>query len=205
MRTVFLSRAEKAVERKILLITCAMSARCDGVRYGTVMFTGLPSGMFMRAAMRWMSRFRTAERAKSLFMRAMCAWRNVVCSCLACCAPPPPHGPRQPLDTKVAVVDMCNTENLIGPFLVQSFGSQTPPPPPLVLMYGGWPPNKPPASPSASLSTPVLRMVRTHASLGRTATERGCSTHTHLITEAPQISWTPAPPRPPLLPRGLKG
>ena len=87
MRTVFLSRAEKVVERKILLITCAMSARCDGVRYGTVMFTGLPSGMFMRAAMRWMSRFRTAERAKSLLMRAMCAWRNVVCSCLACCAP----------------------------------------------------------------------------------------------------------------------
>ena len=87
VRTVFVSRAEKVVERKILLMTCAMSARCDGVRYGTVMFTGLPSGMFMRAAMRWMSRFRTAERAKSLLMRAMCAWRNVVCSCVACCVP----------------------------------------------------------------------------------------------------------------------
>ena len=61
VRTVFLSRAEKVVERKILLMTCAMSVRCDGVRYGMVMFTSLPSGMFMRAAMRWMSRFTTGE------------------------------------------------------------------------------------------------------------------------------------------------
>ena len=49
MCTVFLSRVEKDVERKILLMTCAMSVRRDGVRYGTLMFTGLTSDMFMRA------------------------------------------------------------------------------------------------------------------------------------------------------------